>query len=80
MDEYLIHLPPGFENDGVPVFPDDAPQCHGCPYWELAKVVYRGDDWLPEAVAGGLTLAEARNLAHELRVTRIIGDYELEVA
>ena len=75
MLELLIHWAAGWEANGYPIYPDDVPDHHDCPHWELALVVEDEEAWHPEAVATGLTVPEARNLARSISgATRVIGD------
>ena len=45
-----------------------APGHHRCPVWGVFAVVPRAEDgdWRPDLVMGGITLAQARNLADEM--------------
>jgi hypothetical protein len=46
---------------------------HGCKVWGLFAVVSEADgDWWPELVAGGMTLDQARNLAEDKDVSRLL--------
>ena len=74
MLELLIHIRGAYEVNGYPLYPDDVPELHGRPIWELASVVEDTEAWHPEEIATGLTVIEARNLAQDLGATRVVGD------
>jgi hypothetical protein len=71
--EMLIHIRAGYENDGYPTCPEDAPDRHDSPAWELTAVVEDAEAWHPERVASGPTVDEALALAANLGAPRIVG-------
>jgi len=49
-----------------------APDHHVCRVWGVFAVMSEDGDWWPELVTGGMTLAQARNLAEEMGVSRLL--------
>jgi hypothetical protein len=60
---------------GRPVYADEhlGSGWHDCEVWGLFEVLsYPDGDWRPELVTGGMILAQARNLAEEMGVSRLL--------